>query len=73
MCLKSETWEFPGGLLVRIPGFHYHGLGSISGQGTEILTKEREKDCWDCWELGLVASTGTGSVMSETAGGRALV
>ena len=36
MCLKGETWEFPGGLLVRILGFHYRGWGSIPGQGTEI-------------------------------------
>ena len=36
MCFKSETGEFPGSLLVRIPGFHYHGWGSIPGQGTEI-------------------------------------
>ena len=28
--------EFPGGLVVRIPGFHCHGPGSIPGQGTEI-------------------------------------
>ena len=27
----------PGGLVVRIPGFHCHGPGSIPGQGTEIL------------------------------------
>ena len=37
MCLKGDTWEFPGGLLVRILGFHYRGWGSIPGQGTEIL------------------------------------
>ena len=28
--------EFPGGLVVKIPGFHCHGQGSILGQGTEI-------------------------------------
>ena len=28
--------EFPGGLVVRIPGFHCNGPGSISGQGTDI-------------------------------------
>ena len=33
--LKS-TREFPGGLVVRSLGFHYCGLGSIPGQGTEI-------------------------------------
>ena len=26
-------WEFPGGLVVRIPGFHCLGLGSIPGGG----------------------------------------
>ena len=29
--------EFPDGIVVRIPGFHCRGLGSISGWGTEIL------------------------------------
>ena len=29
--------EFPGGLVLRILGFHCHGLGSIPGWGTEIL------------------------------------
>ena len=29
--------EFAGGLVVRIPGFHCHGLGSVPGRGTEIL------------------------------------
>lgn len=33
--LKMQSREFPGGLVVRTPGFH-HGLGSISGQGTEM-------------------------------------
>ena len=28
---------FPGGLLVKIPGFHCHGLGLTPGWGTEIL------------------------------------
>ena len=28
--------EFPGGLAVRIPGFHCCGLGSVPGGGTEI-------------------------------------
>ena len=28
-----QLWEFPGGLVVRIPGFHW---GSVLGQGTEI-------------------------------------
>ena len=29
-------WEFPGGLVVRIPSFHCCGPGSIPGEGTEI-------------------------------------
>ena len=32
----SAYREFPGGLVVRIPDFHYYGPGSILGQGTEI-------------------------------------
>ena len=28
--------EFPGGLMVRVPGFHCQGPGSDPGQGTEI-------------------------------------
>ena len=36
--LKLDScWEFPGGLVVRIPGFHCHDLGSVPNQGTEIL------------------------------------
>ena len=33
---KMELGEFPGGLVVRIPGFHCRGPGSILGQRTEI-------------------------------------
>ena len=33
--------EFPDGIVVRIPGFHCRGLGSISGWGTEILQAAR--------------------------------
>ena len=32
---KKKAPEFPGGLVVKILGFHYHGPGSIPGQGTE--------------------------------------
>ena len=28
--------EFPGGQVVRIWHFHFHGPGSVPGQGTEI-------------------------------------
>ena len=31
--------EFPGGLVVRIPGFHCRGPGSIPGRGIEIPHK----------------------------------
>ena len=31
-----SSWEFPGGLVVRIPDFHCCGVGSIPGWGTEI-------------------------------------
>lgn len=33
---KAQLWELPDGLVVRILGFHYHGLGSVLGWGTEI-------------------------------------
>ena len=31
------AWEFPGGPVVGTVGFHCWGLGSIPGQGTELL------------------------------------
>ena len=34
---KQRRWEFPGGLVIGIPGFHCCGLGSVPGRGTEIL------------------------------------
>ena len=38
LCQKQRTlWEFPGGPVVRILGFYFHGLSLIPGQGTEIL------------------------------------
>ena len=36
MQLKTGRREFPGGLVVRIPGFHFCGPGSNPGRGTEI-------------------------------------
>ena len=33
----SAWWEFPGGRVVRIPGIHCQGPGSVPGWGTEIL------------------------------------
>ena len=32
-----STWEFQGGLVVRIQFFHCSALGLIPGWGTEIL------------------------------------
>ena len=34
--MKCFTWDFPGGLVVKILGFHYQVSGSIPCQGTEI-------------------------------------
>ena len=48
--MKSDEMsikELPGALVVKIPDFHCHGLGSIPGQGTEIpqamWPKEKKK------------------------------
>ena len=35
----SDYFEFPFGLVVRIPGFHPGGPGSIPGVGRNILSK----------------------------------
>ena len=35
--LNCLSWEFLGGLVVRIPYFHCRGTGLIPGQGTKIL------------------------------------
>ena len=32
LAFKVPKREFPGGLVLRIQGFHYRGLGSVSGQ-----------------------------------------
>ena len=32
-----QKGEFPGGLVVRIPGFHCCGRDSVPGERTEIL------------------------------------
>ena len=48
--INKNDGEFPGSLVVRIQGFHCCGLGSIPGQGTEILQaaqhgeKKRKKE-----------------------------
>ena len=33
----DKLWEFPGSLVVRIPGFHCGSRGSAPGRGTEIM------------------------------------
>ena len=48
---KNACGEFPGGLVVRILGFHCRGLGSVPGRGTEILQaiqqgRKKEKSLW---------------------------
>ena len=35
--MRDGLWKFPGGQVVRIWSCHCYGLGSIPGQGTEIL------------------------------------
>lgn len=35
--MGGASREFPGGPVLRIPGFHSHGLGSIPDPGTESL------------------------------------
>ena len=39
--MYSESWDFPGGLVVRSRCFHCLGLGSIPGWGTEMLQATR--------------------------------
>ena len=36
---NNNMWDFPGGLVIRILGFHCLGPGSVPGQGTEIFCK----------------------------------
>ena len=40
---KREKGEFPGGLVVRILGFHCCGPGSIPHQGTENPKEKKKK------------------------------
>ena len=42
-------WECPGGLVVRVPGFHRCGLGSISGRGAEIPQSPGQKQDSPSW------------------------
>lgn len=32
----DKLWEFPGSLVVRLPGFHCGSWGSVPGRGTEL-------------------------------------
>ena len=54
--LRGAAGEFPDTLVVRIPGFHCHGLGSIPGWGTGIPQASRSGQKWkkksgegSCW------------------------
>ena len=44
----------PGGLIIRILGFHCHGPGSVPGEETEILQalKHSKKQSKTVWALG---------------------
>ena len=53
-CAMRKSCRVPGGLVVRIPHFHCHDLGSTPGWGTEVPQaagaaerekKERRKSC----------------------------
>lgn len=49
---KLKVWDFPGGLVIRIQGFHCHGPGSAPGKGIEILqvagcSKRKKKSTGD--------------------------
>ena len=36
--------KFPGGLMVRVLGFHCSGQGSVPGRGTEIVQAKKRKE-----------------------------
>ena len=36
-----DSWDFPGGLVVKMLCFHCRGHGSIPGSGTKILRELR--------------------------------
>ena len=40
----SELIKFPGGLMVRVLGFHCSGQGSVPGGGTEIVQSKKRKE-----------------------------
>lgn len=49
---KLKVWDFPGGLVIRIQGFHCHGPGAAPGKGIEILqvagcSKRKKKSTGD--------------------------
>ena len=44
---NRQHWEFPGGLVVRIPGFHCHGPGSVPGWATLISSMISQDSKWD--------------------------
>ena len=47
-CNIKYTREFPGGLVIRTQHFHWHGPGSIPGQGTKIpqITQHSQGQGW---------------------------
>ena len=51
---SGEIGGFPGGLTVKILGFHCHGPGSIPGRGTEMscsaAKKEKKKQKKQDWK-----------------------
>ena len=70
MRIRIQTfWDLPGGLVVRIPGFHHCGPGSIPGQGTENPVrhsvqqkkKKKKKDILKLREVKLAAQDHTAS------------
>ena len=63
---SNNMWEFPGGLVVRILGFHCLGPGFIPGQGNEILQamwhnqkkkKKNKSEVIDCFKKFLIKKT----------------
>ena len=56
LLFKKRLREFPNGIVVRIPGFQYCGLGSVPGWGTKILQavwgtppKKKKRDRLEMW------------------------
>ena len=74
--LLRDEWRGtdPDGLVVRIPGFHCCGPGSIPGQGTESLQAARYGHRWEfgphlSWWLRSGGMAYTGGVQASVAKG----